>query len=128
MLHPRIKVEGVELKVEKDLFGYDNVAILFVAKGKQENGHLDGRSDFLVVFPLLLFGFQYARIRKAEVHAPPSVVPAPDEEEALYSMPLDERREALFRIQLLERHLEVGDRGYPFIISHCISPYSFMIG
>ena len=45
MLHPRIKVEGVELKVEKDLFGYDNVAILFVAKGKQGRRYLVYCSD-----------------------------------------------------------------------------------
>ena len=45
MLHSRIKVEGVELKVEKDLFGYDNVAILFVAKGKQGRRYLVYCSD-----------------------------------------------------------------------------------
>ena len=45
MLHPRIKVEGVELKVEKDLFGYDNVEILFVAKGIHGRRYLVYCSD-----------------------------------------------------------------------------------
>lgn len=45
MLYPRIKVEGVELKVEKDLFDYDNVAMLFVAKGKQGRRYLVYCSD-----------------------------------------------------------------------------------
>ena len=45
MLHPRIEVDGVELKVEKDLFDYDNVAMLFVAKGKQGRRYLVYCSD-----------------------------------------------------------------------------------
>lgn len=45
MIHPRITVEGVELKVEQDLFGYENVVILFVAKGKQGRRYLVYCSD-----------------------------------------------------------------------------------